>query len=333
MLHEDYVEAGYVVKKMVGSRVNGDFYRYYALGGTLVAKTCTSCTCVKVTEDFPRHSRRGDGLGSTCKLCAKSREAALRKENPQLYSERSKTKRAKLSQRSDSQIVEDQIRIHPQGSKTCVYCQEYYPLHEFQKDRTGSDGLSSECKNCGKTRQARNRQTTKGYDSDAHKRRRRRNLERTSDQVESDRLKARPTGKKKCKKCKTVHALDVFYNDRGAKDGLGDLCKPCSNETNRTIRRAPYLAYWNSRNIPQECYLCGGPYDHVDHVIPLELEGPDEMFNMLPMCTYHNVGKRDTPLDQWLYDKYPYDMERVLRKVIFDYGVDPFPINNNPPHR
>lgn len=302
-------------------------HRYYTKEGVLVGKTCSACSIIKNPEEFPKHSTRSiDKIGTTCRLCVKTGEAEKRAANPGHYAGRSKEKRTRLSQRSDNQIIEDQLRIHPQGTKTCVFCKESRSLGDFQKDRTSSDGTSSECKNCGRSRQAHNRQTTEGYDSDAHKRRRRKNLKRTSDQIESDRRSTRPSGKKKCKKCKTIHTLDRFYNDRGSKDGLGDLCKPCSKEATRTIRRAPYLAYWRSNSIPQECYLCGGSYDHVDHVIPLELGGPDELSNMLPMCTLHNVGKSDTPLDQWLYLKHPHDMERVLRTVIFEYGINPFPV-------
>lgn len=329
MLHEDLVAQGYRAVPIMRHRNHrtGN-YRYYDSEGLLVGKTCSVCRKVKSPAEYAKHkARKIDGISSKCKICSKIAEAGRRKNNPGLITISSKTQRNKYAQRSDNQVVEDQLRLHPDGSKVCVYCTNVIDLDGFQKDRTSADGLSSECRNCGRTRQANNRKTTEGYDSKSHKRRRIKYLERTSKQVEEDRNKSRPTGEKKCKKCKTVFSLDNFYNDRGARDGLGGFCKPCAKKSGRDLRRAPYLEYWRDRGIPQECYVCGGPYDHVDHVIPLERGGPDELSNMLPMCTLHNVGKSDTPLDQWLYQKHPYDMERVLRKVIFDYGVNPFTIN------
>lgn len=327
MLHEDLVTQGYRAVPIMRHRIHrtGN-YRYYDSEGILVGKTCSGCRKVKSPAEYAKHKAgKIDGISSKCKICCKIAEADRRKNNPGMASIASKALRGRYSQRSDKQIVEDQIRLHPQGTKLCVYCNNIVVLADFSKDRSKNDGLSTECRNCGRTRQASKRKTTDGYDSEVHRRRRTMYLKRTPEEIEEDRNKARPTGKKKCKKCKTVHPLDNFYNDRGARDGLGDCCKPCAKKSGRDLRRAPYLSHWRSKGIPQECYLCGGPYEHVDHVIPLELGGPDELINMLPMCTLHNVGKSDTPLDQWLYQKHPYEMERVLRKVIFEYGVNPFP--------
>lgn len=327
MLHEDLIEQGYkAVPIMRHKNYSTGNYRYYDSAGTLIAKTCSGCNTVKTPAEYAKHrSRKLDGISSKCKTCSKDDESARRKNNPGLVARSSKAQRDKYTERSDIQIVEDQIRLHPQGTKRCVYCNNIVVLADFPKDRSKSDGLSTECRNCGRTRQANKRKTTDGYESAMHRRRRIYHRKRTPEEIEEDRNKARPTGKKKCKRCKTVFPLDNFYSDRGARDGLGDSCKQCAKKSAVELRRARYLAYWMSKGIPQVCYLCGRPYEHVDHVVPLELGGPDELINMLPMCALHNVGKSDTPLDQWLYQKHPYEMERVLRKVIFEYGVDPYP--------
>lgn len=41
------------------------------------------------------------------------------------------------------------------------------------------------------------------------------------------------------------------------------------------------------------CYLCGGPYEHTDHVIPLSRGGWDVLANLRPSCARCNIRKRD----------------------------------------
>lgn len=41
------------------------------------------------------------------------------------------------------------------------------------------------------------------------------------------------------------------------------------------------------------CYLCGGPYEHTDHVIPLVKGGWDVLANLRPSCATCNLRKHD----------------------------------------
>ena len=79
-----------------------------------------------------------------------------------------------------------------------------------------------------------------------------------------------------------------------------------------------------SRRIPLECYVCEGPYEHSDHVIPAVLEGSNEPENLLPMCAYCNVSKNGTPLLKWLRDKHPEKVEDVMTRLRNDYKVLPY---------
>lgn len=49
------------------------------------------------------------------------------------------------------------------------------------------------------------------------------------------------------------------------------------------IIRGPY---WGNR-----CWMCGGPYEEADHVIPLALGGPHCLANLRPACKSCNSAK------------------------------------------
>jgi len=52
------------------------------------------------------------------------------------------------------------------------------------------------------------------------------------------------------------------------------------------------LAYWGNR-----CWICNGPQEQVDHVIPLSKDGPHCLANLRPICVRCNSRKRD----RWPY--------------------------------
>lgn len=48
------------------------------------------------------------------------------------------------------------------------------------------------------------------------------------------------------------------------------------------------MAYWGDR-----CWMCGGPFEHVDHVKPLSKGGLHALMNLRPACADCNVRKKD----------------------------------------
>jgi 5-methylcytosine-specific restriction endonuclease McrA len=52
------------------------------------------------------------------------------------------------------------------------------------------------------------------------------------------------------------------------------------------------------------CYLCGGPFEHVDHVKPLSKGGAHALCNLRPTCAKCNRAK---------HDKWPYAPAAVIR--------------------
>jgi 5-methylcytosine-specific restriction endonuclease McrA len=48
------------------------------------------------------------------------------------------------------------------------------------------------------------------------------------------------------------------------------------------------IEYWG-----RKCWMCGGPYEHIDHVKPIAAGGLNIPANMRPSCAPCNLAKRD----------------------------------------
>jgi 5-methylcytosine-specific restriction enzyme A len=78
-------------------------------------------------------------------------------------------------------------------------------------------------------------------------------------------------------------------------DGPGSYCP-----THRRQKNAHYntKTYKSNRLIVLDrdnrtCYICGGPANEVDHIIPIRRGGTDDLSNLRACCKPHNSGKRD----------------------------------------
>lgn len=51
--------------------------------------------------------------------------------------------------------------------------------------------------------------------------------------------------------------------------------------------------------IGRACVYCGGPFEEIDHCVPLARGGLHELVNLRPSCSPCNRSKRDRLLDEW----------------------------------
>lgn len=73
-----------------------------------------------------------------------------------------------------------------------------------------------------------------------------------------------------------------------------------SNSETATYSKQDMESYWIDNCIDMKCYICGGNFDHVDHVIPLSKGGVDDVYNLMPACKSCNLSKNATLLEEWL---------------------------------
>lgn len=195
-------------------------------------------------------------------------------------------------------------------TRTCSKCFEVLPLTRFEKTRT-------KCKLC-RSREAMARLTPEqreakrayrkqwGRDnkeqfSEYHAEWRAKNRDRTNAQSReawkrADKEKRRATRavwtQRNRDRIAAVNAAWYRANPEKAKEA-----RQRRRAHLAAVQTVPFtaeqlqarLAYYGFR-----CWMCGGPYEHLDHVKPVSKGGPHMLANYRPACHGCNIRKRDT---------------------------------------
>lgn len=195
--------------------------------------------------------------------------------------------------------------LDPDGTcvgKTCSSCWGVFPSDFFNKHSRLKYGLNTVCKECHRrnTREVNNRPAPDGmditYNAWALKQRSAKNILRTEEEIEEDRKRIRSSGVKQCRICRETKSLTSYYKQRRNTDGLTSECIECCLERAEEV----HLTVWRSKGIPLKCYICGGPYEHIEHVVPTSLGGAKGPENTLPACSACNLTKNRKPLIEYI---------------------------------
>lgn len=269
--------------------------RYYASQAareniqTPEEKQCCQCLEVKPSEAFSRHKGSLDGLNSYCKDCRNNGETTRRRTMGMMP--------------RDYNIAKD-------GMKRCSKCEATKPIELFGKDKNRSDGLFPHCKQCKRDERMRTAD----------------NPHPSEDLV------------RRCIKCGEVKFLKMFPPSRAFKDGISTRCRTCAYDYNRkadpakkreTLRRLRakhpdrYRAHGQKRRARKAavggrgiteqdiqvmiycqqglCYYCerDGQKLTLDHVIPLDQNGPHDPDNAVMCCGVCNSSKGNRTPEQW----------------------------------
>jgi hypothetical protein len=146
----------------------------------------------------------------------------------------------KCRDRSDTQVLADQRRLRPDGTKWCTVCKTKHPLSEFPKKKLSADGLMSLCK--------------KARSNQRHERGR-----INSNRTDAEILKTQKAlgGQKRCHGiCKRILPVGEFQKSRQQYDGLHTRCVHC--------QRTVWLEVKNLRDKFKEtgCAQCGWKGHH-----------------------------------------------------------------------
>lgn len=284
---------------------------FYYAGEELVAKTCSECQEILPRTEYCRGPQRG--LNYRCRSCDKRRNTLRSSKN---------------ASRTDPQALADLARAHPNGTKACSACKESLPLSEFPACRSRADGLHWYCRSCAnnnsKQWSSSNRQYFEEYRLEYYEKNRR----RTDEEIRAKRAEFYRDGVKHCSSCNRSLPLGSFPDHRARADGLSYLCKRCSNCRNRKRREIDYLTYWGSLGIRRECYMCAGPYEQIEHLIPQSHpRGLDIPENTRPACAKCNGsgGKWYSPLEHYIFSvSHPTKTRAQILYEIVMSGTWPF---------
>ena len=154
-------------------------------------------------------------------------------------------------------------------TKWCSGCKEYKPYASFPRNSGRVSGLSRECRDCTRTRDAVRRKLNTA-----------RNAEREIPDAHQ----------KQCRLCGQQKYASGYHRRRCTPDGLSDTCKDCT----RTVNRGNYLKRMARTSVPlppsKVCFECGEqkPASHFYR----GKQSKDGLFNRCRPC--HLARQRNT---------------------------------------
>lgn len=214
--------------------------------------------------------------------------------------------------------------------KICTKCAEEKSAEDFHKNKSKKSGLADWCKECNNSsyseekknrvrqRYWRDPEASRKRQSDTRnktkhcvteKERRKKYSLRSDQEIDEHRMRLRPDGLKRCRKCTSDLDFSYFSENRGLPDGLRADCRNCVKLSKRKIER---IADFEARSLTS-CVYCGGPYQDIDHVLPTKLGGLDIKENLVPSCSSCNKQKNAKHPDEWLTHVFPNeDIDNLL---------------------
>jgi 5-methylcytosine-specific restriction endonuclease McrA len=187
--------------------------------------------------------------------------------------------------------------------KTCTRCNEAKPLAEFYRTRQNRDGRTYWCKGC---RAAYRREQ---YTA---------NLEKA--RAERREWKAANPEKKRAYSAAHYRRDQTYYKEWYAKNREKKIAasREYRKRTGRRgrpdwLKTALRLGQctkeqleWKVAYYGWKCVYCGGPYETIDHVIPLSRGGTSHPVNLVPACRACNYAKHAKTLKEWATGVIPY---------------------------
>ncbi|MGW9568820.1 HNH endonuclease [Prescottella equi] len=174
------------------------------------------------------------------------------------------------------------LELRAQGLKFCTGCEQELPLSGFHVNRRNQDGRQSRCRECQCS--ARNQYRTENPELE---RERARAYREANPELERERRRK-------------YHAENPISErlrcgkNRARRRGL-----PADEITPEELHQ-----HWQVQGIqPDRCIYCPGPFEHLDHILPISLGGGHTIDNLIPSCEHCNLKKKNTPLIDFLADR------------------------------
>ena len=299
-------------KKMSGERLRGfPAYRYFK-GGIAVAQTCTTCALVLGIDKFPVHGSR---RVSSCSTCTRINRDNRRKGYANL---------------SLDVVLSNRKSRYPSGKKKCNRCLEHKEFYEFYESKINTCWLAKECTSCLQEQLVSFPSSQPDAQRKLWSAKASRNKSRTDKELLESFNRLNPSGLKPCRSCKLETPFVGYNKNRTSYSGVQHNCKDCDSRLRSNRRKKTHVNYWTSLGIPIECYLCGGRFDDVEHIVPITLEGPDILKNTRPSCTECNRGiggKHRSPMENYIYKvNHPHKTRYEIVEGLMLDGAWPFSV-------
>ncbi|WP_079134547.1 HNH endonuclease [Streptomyces sp. EN16] len=172
--------------------------------------------------------------------------------------------------------------------RTCTQCGETKPLDSFGRHKRGPQGLRTRCKPCHAA------QSREVYAA---------NLE-AGRAVRAAYAAAHKSEKAVYDQEYRVRNADRLQGQRAAWRAANSDKRAASQRKRRALKAGaghePYTLADVLEACDYRCAYCGGPAEHLDHIVPLTRGGVDAAGNVTGACEPCNLAKSDTDPGVWI---------------------------------
>ena len=194
--------------------------------------------------------------------------------------------------------------------KACSTCKLAWPIDAFHRHRYHSDGRASLCRWCKKIAAKAQYAANKDAIQAQHR------------AYEASKPGAKKARDARCyeehkEQRRQVQKLWLSANKQRKRDADRAWYKANRERAKENRRRSSLMRRARERGIfkidfsnkdlhlrisvfGNNCAYCGGPYEQLDHVKPVVLNGPHILANIRPACKECNQRKNRTPAKVWL---------------------------------
>ncbi|WNI28612.1 HNH endonuclease [Streptomyces sp. ITFR-6] len=212
------------------------------------------------------------------------------------------------------------------SSKPCSTCGESKHSTDYYKDTRKKDGLYPSCKSCHNSRTAtwslnnRDRVNERSRERYADDPERFRKALRDSREARRDEYRAWARGnyREDPERHRARHRKWYRENVEHARaySRAYGAAHPETLRENNDRRRARKIAAsivpFTMRELYRQwdedgmygCVYCPGPFEHIDHVVPLSRGGEHGIENLVPSCADCNLSKNDADPWEWLHRQF-----------------------------
>lgn len=190
-------------------------------------------------------------------------------------------------------------------TKKCSKCLEVKDLTDFGKTDRTKCGRISACRDCERSRlrkyQRENRDKVRESNRKSYEKHREKRLEAQRKYADKNRVKRSEAARRRylenreeyLEKCKKYRMENPQMN-KLAKARRRDRELSLPHTLTKTELEETLSIFSNS------CAICGGPYEHLDHFIPIKTGiGGTTKENIVPMCSAHNLSKSSRNPFEW----------------------------------
>lgn len=163
----------------------------------------------------------------------------------------------------------------------------------------GVDGTQTRCAVCAERQSRRSRQHYHEHKEECRERSRR-YARANPEKLRERGRRWRPANVEKLRELSRRHYDEhkEYYYEKARRWRRANPEKAREIDRHRYLRRRDIEGIFTKEQLQDRvdyygglCYICGGPYEHIDHVIPLSRGGTNWPANLRPMCAEHNLIK------------------------------------------